>query len=58
MVEAFVSLAREHGLVWVFAAPDEGVGVEGRVAWLVACGFVAVDDSGEAWPVMGRETRP
>ncbi|WP_197285918.1 GNAT family N-acetyltransferase [Nocardiopsis sp. NRRL B-16309] len=39
LVEEFVAAAAASRLEWVFAAPDEGPGVEGRVAWLARCGF-------------------
>ncbi len=52
LVEEFVARAGAVGVGWVFAAPDAGLGVEGRVAWLRACGFVPVMirvRSGRSW---------
>ncbi|MFE1396280.1 GNAT family N-acetyltransferase [Nocardiopsis alba] len=54
LVEAFLAAAARSGVGWVFAAPDEGGGVEARVAWLVECGFVAVEEPHEVRPVMGH----
>lgn len=54
LVEAFLAAAARSGVGWVFAAPDEGEGVAGRVAWLVECGFMAVEEPGEEWPMMGH----
>ncbi|MET9713347.1 GNAT family N-acetyltransferase [Nocardiopsis alba] len=54
LMAAFLTAAARSGVGWVFAAPDEGEGVETRVAWLVECGFVAVEEPGEVWPVMGQ----
>ncbi|WP_047870447.1 GNAT family N-acetyltransferase [Nocardiopsis sp. RV163] len=58
LLDAFTAAARESGLEWVFAVPDEAPGVAGRVAWLSASGFTPVADPGELWPVMGRWTEP
>lgn len=56
LLEAFAHAAWCAGARWVFAAPDEGQGVEDRVAWLASAGFEPVEDPGEEWPVMGRWT--
>lgn len=56
LLEAFAHASWFAGARWVFAAPDEGAGVEARVAWLASAGFEPVDDPGEEWPVMGRWT--
>ncbi|MGW9447051.1 N-acetyltransferase family protein [Bacillus mobilis] len=56
LLEEFVGVARTAGLRWVFLFPEEGGGVEGRVAFFHAAGFEAVDDPGEQWPAMGRWT--
>ncbi|QUX26363.1 GNAT family N-acetyltransferase (plasmid) [Nocardiopsis sp. MT53] len=58
LLAMFVSRARQAGVQWLFAAPDEGPGVEARAAWLASAGWEPVDDPGEAWPVMGRWTTP
>lgn len=58
LLEAFTTAAREHGLKWVFAVPDEAPRVTGRVDWLAASEFTPVADPGELWPVMGRWTEP
>jgi N-acetylglutamate synthase-like GNAT family acetyltransferase len=58
LLEEFTAAAREHGLEWVFAVPDEAPGVAGRVAWLSESGFAPVADPGELWPVMGRWIEP
>jgi len=54
LLSAFVGESREAGVRWVFLFPDEGEGVEERVAFFRAAGFEAVDDPGERWPTMGR----
>ena len=53
LVSAFVAAAAHSGVEWVFAVPDEDQDVQGRVAFLAACGLVPVPDPGEEWPVMG-----
>ena len=53
LVESFVAAAAHAGVEWVFAVPDEDQDVQGRVAFLAACGLVPVPDPGEEWPVMG-----
>ena len=55
LVGAFLSLAREAGVGWVFAAPDENGDAAGRIRWIHACGFEATADP-DPWPVMGRWT--
>ncbi|GAA0972837.1 GNAT family N-acetyltransferase [Nocardiopsis tropica] len=54
LLDAFVEEARTAGCRWVFLFPDEGEGVEARVAFFRTAGFEAVDDPDEEWPVMGR----
>ena len=54
LLDAFVGVAREAGVPWVFLFPDESDGVEGRVAFFERAGFEAVDDLDETWPAMGR----
>lgn len=54
LLDAFVAEAREAGVWWVFLFPEEGAGVEGRVEFLAAAEFDAVDDPDEQWPAMGR----
>lgn len=56
LLDAFVGEAREAGVAWVFLFPEEGDGVEGRVAFLRAAGFSPVDDPDEEYPAMGRWT--
>lgn len=53
LVSAFVAAAARSGVGWVFAVPDEGQGVEERVAFFAACGLAPVPDPDETWPVMG-----
>ena len=55
LVEAFLDRAREAGVAWVFAAPDEDGDAAARLRWVHACGFEATDDP-DPWPVMGRWT--
>lgn len=55
LVGAFLSRAREAGVAWVFAAPDEDGDAAGRLQWVHACGFEATDDP-DPWPIMGRWT--
>lgn len=55
LVGAFLSLAREAGARWVFAAPDEAGDAAGRIRWMHTLGFEATADP-DPWPVMGRWT--
>ncbi|MEU0493455.1 GNAT family N-acetyltransferase [Nocardiopsis sp. NPDC006139] len=55
LVEAFLDRAREAGVGWVFAAPDEDGDAAGRLRWVHALGFEATSDP-DPWPVMGRWT--
>ncbi|MFL1430222.1 MULTISPECIES: GNAT family N-acetyltransferase [unclassified Nocardiopsis] len=55
LVGAFLDLAREAGVGWVFAAPDEDGDALGRLRWVHACGFEATSDP-DPWPIMGRWT--
>ncbi|MFD6953299.1 GCN5 family acetyltransferase [Nocardiopsis sp. TSRI0078] len=54
LMEAFVRVAREAGVRWVFLFPEEGTGVRERMEFFEACGFEAVGDPGGEHPAMGR----
>lgn len=56
LVGAFLSRAREAGVRWVFAAPDEDGDAAGRLQWMHVLGFEAVAEPDEDWPIMGRWT--
>ena len=55
LVDAFLDCAREAGVAWVFAAPDEDGDAAGRIRWMHVLGFEATADP-DPWPVMGRWT--
>lgn len=54
LVGAFLDRAREAGVQWVFAAPDEAGDAVGRIRWMHTLGFEAVAEPDEDWPIMGR----
>lgn len=54
LVGAFLDRAREAGVGWVFAAPDEDGDAAGRLQWMHVLGFEAVAEPDEDWPIMGR----
>jgi GNAT superfamily N-acetyltransferase len=54
LVGAFLDRAREAGVGWVFAAPDEAGDAVGRLQWMHVLGFEAVAEPDEDWPIMGR----
>ena len=54
LLDRFAAEARTAGVRWVFLFPDESEGVEGRVRFFAAAGFVPVDDPDEVFPAMGR----
>jgi GNAT superfamily N-acetyltransferase len=55
LLDGFVAVARAARVRWVFLFPEEGDGLEGRVQFLEASGFTAVDDPGGEHTAMGRE---